>query len=285
MAVASIPSGKFSGDLSTCQSLPRINNMKSDVAIVVPSCDSYADLWDILFYSIRQSWVPLGYPLYLVSNHKKYDDNGIVALNIGDDISWSDNLIKALAFVKEQYVLLYIDDLILYRQLDVKLIEKTIQIFIEMDGNYLRLNPIPRGVADGSQFDILPPGDLYRSSTVFSVWRRDILLQVLKQGESAWEFELIGSERTDQFNKWYSSKEWLVHYQNLVIKGKVDLRALRLLQNEGLHFKSNRMIMDKWDVACLRLRAFRSKLMSVAPRKYRRLIRSFIMSNYARSKQ
>ena len=88
---------------------------------------------------------------------------------VGNDVSWSDNLLFALNCVAEPYVLLNIDDLILSAAVDHKAVTAVVSQFVESDGNYLRLNPTPHGNATLGDVGLVPPGDIYRSSTVFLI--------------------------------------------------------------------------------------------------------------------
>ncbi len=53
------------------------------------------------------------------------------------------------------------------------------------------MNPWPKPDKHYSQLvGIVSKGTIYRTATVLSVWKKDILLDLLKVGESAWDFEV-----------------------------------------------------------------------------------------------
>lgn len=49
----------------------KTNNTK--LAIVIPSCDNYSDLWEILVSQMKSNFIGIDYNIYIVcnSNHKK----------------------------------------------------------------------------------------------------------------------------------------------------------------------------------------------------------------------
>jgi hypothetical protein len=245
----------------------------SEIAILITSCDKYADLWPVVIESMRRFWHPLPSNIYLMSNFLKTSFPGITSILVGEDNSWSDNLSIALSKIAERYVMLYIDDLILYRPIDGNLICVTIRDFITNDGEYLRLNPYPPGISCDGLLNLIPVGDLYRPSTVFSIWKKDILSTLLQPGESAWEFEILGAKRANSYIKWYSTKEWLVPYLNLVIKGKVNPLALWRLKRCGLNYISERQRMNTMELIYQGFCKCRERIFRFIPRRYRQSIR------------
>ena len=93
----------------------KTNNTK--LAIVIPSCDNYSDLWEILVSQMKSNFIGIDYNIYIVcnSNHKKKISD-INYLNIGIDQGWSSNFKEALKLIDEQYIFLWIDDLILLKK-------------------------------------------------------------------------------------------------------------------------------------------------------------------------
>ena len=160
-----------------------------------------------------------------------------------------------------------------------KVFTEDINYFGEINGNYLRFNPTPKGKKSSGIFDKVPKGHLYRSSTIFSVWKKSILLSVLKNGESAWDFEIKGSPRTDIFEEWFSRKSTLINYVNLVIKGKVDPRALNKLIDAGIPYFSNRDALSEWELTARKLREFRSSIFNLLPKKIAGFVRRLMKSS------
>lgn len=246
----------------------------AQVAMVVPSCDAYADVWPPLLQALQRFWPANGFKKYLVTNRLTPTFTGVQTLAVGDDVSWSDNLLFALDRIPEDYVLLNIDDLILCGPVHHAAVMAAISQLTDAGGNYLRLNPTPPGRSADGAIGRVPPGDIYRASTIFSLWRKDVLRAVLRPGESAWHFEIHGSVRTDAFGDWFASKRFLLSYVNLVIKGKIDPRALTVLQRQGIGYRSERRVLSRSELARRWLAEQRSRVLELLPRKLSRSIRN-----------
>jgi hypothetical protein len=254
------------------ENLNTLNKM-NDIAIIIPSCDKYSDVWGLLMQSIEKFMCGDIPKIYLITNSINFKHPLVCSITIGDDISWSDNLSKALDKVDEEYVLMWIDDLILLNDFNWNDIQRKIQWFFEQKSDYMRLNPTPIGVDKTKSFSKIAVNDYYRSSTVFSIWRKEVLERILVSGESAWQFEIIGTDRTNKYKKWYASSSYLINYTNLVIKGKVHPKSLSLVQKAGLIYGSDRVIMSNHEYINQLFLEFRSKIFSMLPRKFRNVIR------------
>jgi hypothetical protein len=78
-------------------------------------------------------------------------------------------------------------------------------------------------------------GQLNRTSTHATIWRRDSLLELIRPGESLWEFEINGSIRSNRFaggvcGCWQPA----LHYVMAIGKGRWFRRALRSLARDGI---------------------------------------------------
>lgn len=241
-------------------------------AILVPSCDRYSDLWEGFVSTLRARWHPVAADIFVVSNFKPCEVPGTTAICVGEDVTWSANLLKVLHQIPHDYVLMFLEDLFLKSDIDSVRVQTLINRCIDNGWDYLRLNPTPgpaAPVTDG--VGPVPPGDFYRTSTVLSLWRRSALLSVLRPDESAWDFEVYGSARTDHLKAWYACSEWNLPFHNLVIKGKIDKRAYRQLQQDGTAPVTKRLFMSGWEDWVYRMRGIRMHLVQILiPQRARR---------------
>ena len=245
-------------------------------AILIVSCDKYKDLWGPCITLLRRFWNDCPYPIYLLSNSAKADFPDVCPIVTGNDDSWSDNLLYALQTLPHEYVLLYIEDLFLIDNVHSAKVSALIQRCMNAEWNYLRLNPTPKGDSFlDSDISIISPGSVYRSSVVFSVWKKNILLKLLQQGESAWDFEEYGTERTDEFNHFYAANHTLIPACNTVIKGVWDRQALKKIQELGIQPDlSQRRSMTTIEMLKWKLKQLRSLLFHLFPNGSKRFIRS-----------
>lgn len=251
-------------------------NATDRIAIIVPSCDKYSDLWTAFFFNFNLRWSSCPFHVYLITNYAEFVSGNVTTIKVGKDLTWSANLITALSDVPFDYVFLFIDDLFLSSNVDERRVLELIDRCISNEWDYLRFNPTPgplRSQMVGTGVGRILPGDWYRSSTVLTVWKKQVLLEVLDPKENAWEFEIFGAWRTDKFINWYACKNWTLPYYNLVIKGKIDPVVLEKLSLMCVQIDTCRPVMSVVEMTFYRLRKVRSALMNLIPRTTRRKLR------------
>lgn len=250
------------------------------VAVLVVSCDNYSDLWQPFFTLFRRFWSDCPFQVYLLSNHIQCSEPEITTILVGDDISWSDNVQCGLKQIKQDYVFMFIEDLFLVDRVQTERIVELFCWIIEAEANYVRLNPHPKPDKPYNDLvGLVSAGTIYRTATVLSVWKKDVLSDLLMAGENAWEFELKGTMRSDKYDNFFSTWQKLLFVENGVIKGKWQrhvLNRLKLLKIEIIHDK--RQIMTFKETAIFKFIILRSKILNFFPSKYRRIIRKLCTS-------
>lgn len=247
-------------------------------AVLIVSCDRYKDLWGPCITLLRRFWSNCPYPVYLLSNTEAADFPNVSSIITGSDISWSDNLLFALKNIKEEYVLLYIEDLFLIENVNSHKVESLIQRCMTERWNYLRLNPTPEGDCRvDDMVSSISPGSVYRSSVVFSVWKKDVLMNLLRKGESAWDFEEIGTPRTDEIDGFYASNHTLLPSCNTVIKGVWEIEALNVIKKLGIEPDLiARRAMTFREFGFWKLKQMRSLFFHLLPHRMKRSVRELL---------
>lgn len=255
-------------------------NLTDRVAVLVVSCDKYSDLWKPFFSLFWRFWPDCPFDVYLLSNNIDPAIPQVKSLLVGDDISWSDSLQKGVRLLKEDYVLLFLDDLFLREPVKTKEVLEVFSWAVESDVNYVRMNPM-RNKPDeflNESIGILSKGVIYRTSTVVSVWKRNVLLDLLKDGESAWDFEAYGSIRSDKYDRFYARWKDCFPITNVVIKGKWRKGAVRRLKSLGIEIDlTSRRTITLSETIIQYLRILRSCVLDVFPAKYRRRVKNFML--------
>lgn len=251
----------------------------NEFSIVIPSCDKYSDVWVPLLKNLEKKWPDNTLRIYLISNFKKIKFRNVINLRIGQDKSWSDNLKNALEFIPEKNIFLLIDDLFFINIVDNKKVLFYLELFQRKNMDYFRFNPTPppNVKTEIDKVGIIKPGSYYRSSTVLSLWKKSVLVDVLKENESAWEFELLGAKRTDRYIHWYASNETILPYYNLIIKGKYDPLVYEKIIKGGISLDRKRSRMNKIEYIFFKIKKIRSILFSFLPTKYKRKIREVLI--------
>ena len=246
-------------------------NEEASLAIVVASCDKYSDLWEPLFGEFFNYWPDCPYPIYLVANHKQFSDPRVTTLLAGDDVDWSSTIATALTQIRHSHVLFWIDDAFLADKVQTAYVESIFGQVKELDANFWRLrpNPLPNERVD-EQTGVLAPEAAYRVSLFATIWKMSALSEILRPGESAWSFELKGTERSRKLNRFYTVLDEVFSYLHGVERGVWIRPAARGLERRGykLDFQYRRC-MTRIENLALTYRLFKSWVLHQIPEQYR----------------
>ena len=220
-----------------------MNNELVDITILVVSCDKYSDTWNSFFHLFFKNWPDCPYPIKLVSNYLEYSDNRVGSIKVGKDLDYSSNLIKALSNVETDWVIFWVEDRPPSRQVDTTSLIEIIDLAISKNAAYLKLIPCypPALVDKENKIGVITKGSRYLVSMTVALWRTEVLLELLKPGETAWDIEKHGGiARAKQSNYDFYALS-IDSYSNppiqdihLISKGKLMARGIHLLRREGL---------------------------------------------------
>ena len=254
----------------------------TNIAVLVVSCDSYSDLWNPFFECFKRFWPDCPYKVYLMSNKKTFDRQGVTNVLTEDDPSWSDSLINGVSQIKEDYIFMFLDDLFLVKPVDTKKVLEVFDWAVSNDVNYLRTYLMTNNKPDKQYNRLvgsLSKKMIYRASTVMVVWKKQVLLDLLKSGESAWDFEVQGTVRADKYDDFYATWQNLFTIVNTVIKGKWRRDAAGEIQSLGIEIDLKaRDLMTPKEAFSFKGKLLRSRLLSFFPVRFRRKIRSLFIN-------
>ncbi len=206
-------------------------------ALVILSCDARRDLWDPCLALHRRYWPDCPYPAYLVTESAA-PDVPPARVRAGGAGAWSDVVRRALADLEQELVLLMLDDFFLAARVDTAAIEACRHALAARDAVYLRLVPRPRPtrrVPDAPAIGEHEPGLPFRASLQAAFWRREALLSLLVAGESAWEFERLGSARSERIpGAFLSTRRTALRYVEALARGRWTPSGRRLCRRERL---------------------------------------------------
>lgn len=255
-------------------------NSPSSIVVLISSCDEYADVWSPFFRLFWKYWADCPYPVYLSSVTKPYISSNVRQVLVGSRLGWGDGLLKALQSIREtfspEYLILMLDDYLLDRPVDSTMLDKGINALDSLHGNYLRLFPKPPPDSVVPQYDFIGKisrGAPYRVSLQASLWRLDVLMDLLHPRDTPWDMELFGSERSRRYNGFYSVYKPLMSYKNGIERGAWTPEAVKLLNEEGMaidtscrgettEFPKNSLLMLIRQLLPLRVRLSLRKLLS-----------------------
>lgn len=206
------------------QSAPSI-----ECALLVLSCDPYADLWPPFFALLQRHWSDCPFPVFLGAGSSSQPPLGISVLSSGGGRDWSKCTSDYLRAIKLPYVLLMLDDFFLRRPVSTAKILQCLDFARAHHAIQLRLIPRP-GPTDPmsgeTNIGSCATGSPYRLSTQAAIWDRLKLLELLRPGESIWEFEHQGNDRAGHYPEgFFSVKKSVLPYDgfwahHVIEKGK-----------------------------------------------------------------
>ncbi len=192
---------------------------RSDVAVVVLSCDKYSDLWKPFFELYFRNWSSVDLPVYLCANRQVFEDARVITALSGEDPDWSTSIKASLEQIPHNYVLLVFDDVFFDRPVDQSALARLLSFVGGRQPSYLRFRPAPKpDERVDADFGRIHEDTIYRTS-VFGLWKRSVLLDLMKPGESAWEFEYQSSERARGLVDFYGVYHNYFSYIHAIEKG------------------------------------------------------------------
>ncbi len=219
-----------------------------NLAVLITSCDKYAEAWGPFFTLLDRYWPELTNKKYLISNKKTSDHPGVIPVKIPDEKSWSDNMLIALDRIEEDYILFFIEDYMMTSAVNHKevkelydLMQKENAAYLKLQpGNYEKIHPENKGVAYMGQ------KQQHRNALQLSIWRKDILRKLLKKGENPWDFELDGNARSFEIKDHFMVVTKIVApYSGVIEKGYWDQAGVELLKKEGIVINPTLPIAEK----------------------------------------
>lgn len=212
--------------------------MEHKLAILVLSCDKYADLWQPFMQQFRIFFPSDNYKIYLGSNKLQFNMPGIESVLSGDDLDWSTSLKRILFQIDEPKVFVILEDLFLASPIDLYSFHSALSFLYEKNAMHIKYWAIPMRLepTDNPRIGIYPKGAPYRV-TACGFWDREYLISLLIEGESPWNFEIQGSYRSSYSEGFYGLTRPLCKYYNMIEKGCWIPQSVNWALSEGLYLE------------------------------------------------
>jgi hypothetical protein len=219
-----------------------------ELSILVNSCDKYADLWPIFFALFWKYWPDCPFPVYLGANENMFKHSRVEMITVGSDRSWAETTRRMLELIPSPYVLFFLDDFFIYKPVDTAVVKSLAVEMKELNADYLRFRPAPPpdvSVSGHPRVGRIRPGAEYRCSLGIALWRRETFLKLLRDGETAWQMEILGSRRSEAYGGFYSTWDTIIERTNGLEAGKWLRYNLPLLKREGLVVPPGHPVMSR----------------------------------------
>ena len=239
----------------------------TDIILLVGSLDRYSGLWKPFCHGMTKYWPDCPYPLYFVTNELKAPCG--ISLKVGGDRIFSDNTLNALDCINATTILWMQDEHWLYEQPDTQSLIEFGEIVARGDADHIRLisgwvkNVYRKGVfVPDPRLCVFSNNSAYRVTAQAAFWNVAVLKDILKAGESVWEFENRGTDRSREYVDRFLciAEHKYMHYvmptkdksykspytSSAVTKGRWAIGAKKYAEEEGLEIDFLQNPRDFW---------------------------------------
>ena len=177
-------------------------NINSNFAIFYHTCDKYSDMWEPFCYFFKKYWPDFNGVIYFNTEEKDFYYVGlnIVPLKVGVR-DFSDREIEGLKRVKEDYILLMMDDLFLMNKVNNEVVESYFSYFKKVNLDSLVFRKFSSYEVTVSlnfrEAEIVIPPSIDMLSSQLAFWKKDSFIKSLYVYDGPWEMEWFGAMRAN----------------------------------------------------------------------------------------
>jgi len=224
--------------------MPELSAFASSVAVVVSSCDAFFDTWRPFFFFFRKHWADCPLPVFLIVNELRVRSSLVRPISVGPDRDWASNMEIALGSITQPYILYFQDDYFLTGKVNNEQLAQDFAYAFENNAAslclYARSTLEPNFQPLNDRIGIVPPDSDGRTRLQVTLWKKDILRAALRPGESAWNMEARGSERTKDLLalSYVDRRDLPIPYlMSAIVRGLWTPQALALCRESGFEIQ------------------------------------------------
>lgn len=178
-------------------------------SVLINTCDKFEDCWNPFFKLFKLYWSDCKENIYLNTEYKDYSYPGVDIISVKGCVkhnvsrnkraTWSQCLKWALEEMETDIVLYMQEDYFFNGKVDTETIDYYVDLMKthkEIPCIQLTTSGFPE--TEPSEIPNLYLGDVNHTAYVScqaSLWRKDVMLSLIREYESAWNFEWYGSQR------------------------------------------------------------------------------------------
>lgn len=195
-----------------------------ETALVISSCDAFSDCWLPMIFSLHKNWPECPYPIFIISNFKKLEENGIHFINVGEDKGFGSNTKRALELIEADHIIFFLDDFFLCGTVDSEMVNDHLSHCIKNNIDFLKIDYRDIIYRDklriGESIYCANPLNIrYSLNTAIAIWKREALYSLCAEGFTAWDFERKGIAYIRKNNLKISSETILsAKFEKMTIK-------------------------------------------------------------------
>jgi len=241
------------------------NIKESSFALLIFSCDKFSDLWEAHITLLNKYWPNRKCKTYIVTDKvssQKFDNIEIVAC--GDDTEMSDRVKFICSQIKEEYVLVTLDDYFPDGEFKEEKFESLVEFLKDNNGDYLRIFCNPKKekrIKITNNIYKIMKIERYSINLYPALWKKDFFYSTVEQKLNAWEFEVSLSKQAVILNATpfvYPNYREIFPFMDTVRKGKILRKAWKKLKKLDI-YHGNRPIRTRREETKLAIQTFISK--------------------------
>lgn len=180
--------------------MKQLADWADEISVVVSSCDRFFDAWRPFAYFFRRFWPDCPFPVYFIGNRLRTESRHFRYIAVGADKGWASNMQRALQQIETPYFLYLQEDYFLTAPVDETQLVSDIECAFAQNAasfSFCDLSVLePEFRHTDSRFAVVPENSSGRTRLQATLWRRNVFASLLRPGETAWDMEARGSERT-----------------------------------------------------------------------------------------
>lgn len=180
--------------------MKQLPDFATDISVLVSSCDRFFDAWQPFAYFFRKFWPECPFAVYLIGNELRVQSTGIRYIPVGADKGWATNMQQALQRIETPYFLYFQEDYFLTAPVDQAQLASDITYAFEHDVasfSFCDLSLLePEFGRTKERFAVVSENSRGRTRLQVTLWKREAFAALLRAGETAWDMEARGSERS-----------------------------------------------------------------------------------------
>jgi hypothetical protein len=208
--------------------------MENRLPILIISFDGFKSLWNPCVHRVKK-YAPF-LDIYLMTTKDRPSIEKVKVLPSEVDMDWSSNLRFALNQIDSEYLMLIMDDVFIDSEINEQQVLELVGIMERKGIDYINLKSTPTKFIERKRSDLvrLPVNRMYRTAVVPTIWKKSTLLDLLRDGETAWQFEIRGSDRSRKYERFYVLPKPLFCWIHVIVQGKLTRKAERQLKKYEL---------------------------------------------------
>lgn len=237
----------------------------NELIILVGAVDKYKNAWKPFKHGFDKYWKDCPFKVKFITNELNAPE-GFETIKVGKDISWGDTVKIALEHIETEFILWMMEDYWLTNKPNTKKIIELIDKMKQDNLNHIRL--LAPSDADGnvildkecgniynqelSLYSFKPTAE-YKASLAPSIWRTEIFKNLVKEGETPWQYETRAGKECKEPEKhlccidtsiinwgWYTNPN-PIYRSSMIRKGMWTESAYAYVKNENID-----MDMSHW---------------------------------------